>query len=284
MGQEAGILIVTIWLTSAATLFAESSPSQTILPKTALNAGQASVQIDLGDLYLEERNFKEADAAYIRALQSEDSTIRERALMALEKSLHEEHNYVSWIIKTAQDFWEQAIHQSTLFTGPVILAIAAWFGLGWIGDKKGAKRCVIRATNQGDPDLANVFRLAYLTVLTEQERRRSGSGPIGTSPMTPTLESGTSEALLPQLVSITNEKAGKIVAIFSGRLNRPRYRLSVSTVGDEYEKRLVVSLEAKGKIVEVWNQEMPASELFEADCRFLRKIVAYVDGYAGATK
>ncbi len=93
--QKAGILIVTIWLTSAATLFAESSPSQTIPPKAALNAGQASVQIDLGNLYLKERNFKEADTAYIRALRSEDSTVRERALMALEKSLHEDHNYVS---------------------------------------------------------------------------------------------------------------------------------------------------------------------------------------------
>lgn len=281
MAKEIRILTAMILLNTAADLFAE--PSASVTPKTELNAGQASAQIDLGNLYFREHNFQEAEAAYLRALQSTDPNVRQEALMALEQSLRKEHNYLFWLRKTGRDLWEQGMRQSTLFLIPVLLLITAWFGLGYIGERKGAKRCVIRATNQEDPDLANVFRLAYLSVLIRQKERKEKSGPVGSEPITPTLESSTSEALLPQLLSITDEKVGKIAAIFSGRLNRPRYRLSVSAVGKEYATRLVISLEAQGKVVEVWSEELSALDLFEPNCRFLRKIVAYVDGYAATT-
>jgi hypothetical protein len=100
--------------------------------------------------------------------------------------------------------------------------------------------------------------------------------------MAPALESATTEDFFPQLLSIANEKAGKLANIFWSKLKRPRYRLSIGTAGDQYQMRLVVSLEVKGSVVEVWNEEMTVSDLFQSDCRFLLEIVAYVQGYATA--
>jgi tetratricopeptide (TPR) repeat protein len=269
--MQASNLIVTAWLALAVTFAVASTPAPTPTPASALSAGQASTQLELGNIYRKEDKFQEADAAYVRALQSEDPKIREKALRAIEHSLHEERDYGFWLRRTAHDLLETGLQQGSLFLPLGVLALAAWYVTGNIGTKKGSRQCVILATDKEDPNLATLFRLAYLSILAQQERRRGFSGPVGTQPMTPTLESGTTEGFLPQLISIASEKAGKIAGIFFGRLKRPRYRLSVGTVGDQYQTRVVVSLEVKGRVVEVWNQKMAVPDLFESDYRFWSK-------------
>ena len=166
-----------------------------------------------------------------------------------------------------------------------VLLAAAWCIAGWVGVVRGAKSCVILATDAEDPDLAACFRLAYLKMVKFQARRREASGPIGTIPVvpvTPALDATPSDEILSHLEYLVNENGGRISTIIFGRFMQPRYRLSIGKLKQQFQTHLVVSLEAKGKVVEVWNERIAVADLFDADCRLLREIVASVDGYVTA--
>jgi tetratricopeptide (TPR) repeat protein len=254
---------------------AETSPTRS-------NSARALAELELGNTYRAEKKFEQADAAYSRAIDTDDAVIRQMALAALADLLREERDYGSWLQRTADDLLEKALKGATLICPVFLVMLIAWNIIGWIGTIRGGKHCVIVAAGKENSDLTALFRLAYLGVLAEFDQRRAISGPIGLKTLAPTLESATTEDFFPQLVSIANEKAGRLANMFWGRLKRPQYRLSLGSVGDQYQTRLVVSLEVKGRVVEVWSEEMAVSDLFQSDCRFLLKIVAYVEGYANA--
>jgi hypothetical protein len=242
----------------------ETTPSPSPTPSTAI----ARTQIDLGNLYRKERNYKEADAAYCRALNSQDLDIRKMALRGLEHSLHEQHDYGFWFRGTLHEFLDTLVEKGTLLVSVVLAALSLWSFLGWMGNNKGKTQCVVVATDKTDPNLAPLFRLA---ILAEQARRKPLSGPIGTKSMTVSLESTNSDDPFPELISIASEKAGKIATVFSTRLKHPRFHLSIGSVTEQYQTRLLVSLDVEGKVVQVWNQEIGVSDLFLPDCRCHRR-------------
>jgi hypothetical protein len=277
------VLVVLACLTLKVTSSEASTPGTGTAPSplSTLSAGRAAAQIELGNLYRKERRYPDAYAAYARVLQSDDPKLRDSALRAIKHTLQEERDYGFWARWNGPRLIEKGLEYGTVILAVGALLLAAWRVAGWVGTIRGAKSCVILATENGDPHLAEVFRMAYLKMIGSQARRREASGPIGIVPVTPTLDAATDE-LLPQLESLVSENAGRIATMIMGRLMQPQYRLSIGKVNERFQTHLVVSLEAKGKIVEVWDERIAVADLFDADCRFLREIVAYVDGYVTA--
>jgi len=277
-------LIVLAWLTLSVT-FSEGStpePGSESNPASTLSASRATAQIELGNVYRKERRYPDAYAAYARALQSDDQKIRDSALRAIKHTLQEERDYGFWARWTGPHLIETGLEQAMFILVVGGFLVAAWRVAGWVGSIRGAKSCVILATDNGDPQLAAVFRMAYLKMIGSQARRREVSGPIGIIPVTPALDAAATDELLPHSASFVNESGGRIATIFMRRLMRPQYRLSIGKVKERFQTHLVVSLEAKGTVVGVWNERIAVLDLFDADCRFLREIVAYVDGYVTA--
>jgi len=254
-------------------------------PASKLSAGQAAALVELGNLYRNEHRYPDAYAAYGRVLQSDDPKIRDSALRAIKHMLEEERDYGFWLRRTGPHLLETGLEQATFLLAVGASLAAAWCVTGWVGVIRGAKSCVILATDAEDPDLAACFRLAYLKMVKFQARRRDASGPIGTIPaipVMPALDATPSDEILSHLEYLVNENGGKVATIIFGRLMQPRYRLSIGKFKQQFQTHLVVSLEAKGKTVEVWNERIAVEDLFDADCRLLREIVAYVDGYVTA--
>jgi hypothetical protein len=249
---------------------------------STLSASRANAQIELGNVYRKERRYPDAYAAYARVFQSDDPKLRDSALRAIKHTLQEERDYGFWARWTGAHLIETGLEYGTFILAVGALLLAAWCFAGWVGTIRGAKSCVILATENGDPHLAEVFRMAYLKMIGSQVRRRETSGPVGIVPVTPALDAAATDERSPQLESLVSENAGRMATIIFGRLMQPQYRLSIGKVNDRFQTHLVVSLEAKGKIVEVWNERIAVAALFDGDCRFLREIVAYVDGYVTA--
>ena len=199
------------------------------------------------------------------------------ALRGLEHSLHEQHDYGFWFRGTLHDLLDTLVEKGALLVPLGVVGLGLWLFLRRMGKNKGNTQCVVVSTDKTDPNLAPLFRLA---ILAEQARRKPLPGPIGTKSMTVSLESTTDDDPFPELISIASEKAGKVATAYSKLLKHPRFRLSIGSVTEQYQTRVVVSLEVEGKVVQVWNQEIGVSDLFLPDCRFLREIVAILEGYA----
>jgi hypothetical protein len=277
-------LVVLAWFTltvaSSEASIAGTEPGPS--PLSTLTASRANAQIELGNLYRKERRYSDAYAAYGRVLQSDDPKLRDSALRAIKHSLQEERDYGFWARGTGPRLIETSLEVVTVILAIGISVLVAWFVVGWIGTIRGAKSCVILATEDGDPHLAEMFRMAYLKMIGSQVRRHETAGPVGIDPVAPTLDASVTDDYLTQLDSVVTENAGRFATLILGRLMRPQYRLSIGKINERFQTHLVVSLEAKGKIVEVWDERIAVAELFDGDCRFLREIVAYVDGYVMA--
>jgi hypothetical protein len=282
----AGLIVLarlTFAVTSAEGSAPEPGPESS--PSSKLSAGQATAQIELGNLYRNEHRYPDAYAAYGRVLQSDDPKIRDSALRAIKHMLQEERDYGFWLRRTGSHLIETGLEQVTFLLAVGALLAAVWWIAGWFGVVRGSKSCVILAADAEDPDLAACFRLAYLKMVKFQARRREASGPIGTIPVipvTPALDTTPSDEILSRLEYLVNGNGGRIAPIIFGRLMQPRYRLSIGKLKQQFQTHLVVSLEAKGKVVEVWNEQISVADLFDPDCRLLREIVAYIDGYVTA--
>ena len=178
-------LVVWAWLTltvtSSEAWIPETGPESS--PLSTLSASRANAQIELGNVYRKERRYPDAYAAYARVFQSDDPKLRDSALRAIKHTLQEERDYGFWARWTGAHLIETGLEYGTFILAVGALLLAAWCFAGWVGTIRGAKSCVILATENGDPHLAEVFRMAYLKMIGSQVRRRETSGPVGIVPV-----------------------------------------------------------------------------------------------------
>jgi hypothetical protein len=255
-----------------------AQPSPVRSPDRLDGTTSDQAQISAGDLLLKDRAFKEAEAAYAKALQSMDRITREKALHSLERSLRHRHD--SWVLI------RETLHgaRESLIRGlPAILSILfLWWALGWAGKWRGRRRCVFEDLDKENPGFAKTFHLAYLKALEERRyARRLKPGPLGPRPVTaavwsvPTIEKDIEQTALFQLVSLASQDVGKVASVFIGRFRRPRLRLHVALFDDA--PLILIGLEDKGRIIQVWSEALGTSDLFKPRCRLLREIMAYIE-------
>ncbi len=266
-----------LWLLwSGAQVSAE--PSRLRSPDRLDGTSSDQAQITAGNLLLRDRAFKEAEAAYNKALQSMDQRTREKALHSLERSLRHRHEF--WVL------FRETLHgasASLIRCLPLMLSVLVlWQAVGWAGKWHGRDRCVFEDLDKENPGFAKTFHLAYLKALEERRSARwLKPGPLGPRSVTaavwkiPTTEKGVEETELVQLVSLASQDVGKVASVFIRRFRRPRLKVHVALFDDA--PLILVDLEDKGQIVQVWSEELGTSDLFKPRCRLLREIMAYIE-------
>jgi hypothetical protein len=121
-----------LWLLwSGAQALAEPSPVRS--PDRLAGSTSDQAQIAAGDLLLKDRAFKEAEAAYIKTLQSMDPRTREKALHSLERSLRHRHDFWVLIRETLHGSGESLIRALPLGLFFFVLFWVLWGTVGWLG-------------------------------------------------------------------------------------------------------------------------------------------------------
>lgn len=243
---------------------------------TSNNSDQA--QINAGDVFLKDRAFKEAEAAYSKALQSVDPKTREKALHSLERSLR--HRRDSGVL--VRETLHGAVESVTRALPVVLCVFLLCWVAGWLGKCNGRKHCVVEDLDTANPGFAKTFHLAYLKALDE---RRSAHWPrpglLGSRTVTaavwtiPSVEKDIGETALVQLVSLASQDIGKVASVLVARFRRPRLRLRVALFDDA--PLMLIGLQDKGHIIQVWSEPIGTSDLFKPRSRLLREIVEYVE-------
>jgi hypothetical protein len=234
-------------------------------------------QLDAGNAYFSDRNFKEAEAAYLRALQSEDPEVRKAALKALGRSLQERHSYWSWLRGTMDELSEKVLRALPVMISVGLGLVMIWLISGIVGRFRGRRQCVVEALDATSGSCAPTFRLALFQAMDERRRLlESLTGTLGPKTVALAIEDSTKETLLSQALALKSAEAGKLAAALLARLNRPRFRLRVGWRREEEKPLMLVVLEVEGKIVRVWAERLKADELFKPRCRLLREIMAYM--------
>ena len=267
-----------LWSVSTGAQWSVAEPSPVRSPNRATVTTVDRMQITAGDFFRKDRDFEEAEAAYIRALQSVDQMTREKALRSLEHSLSQRHDFWVLVRQSLHGIGESVVHLLPLGLFVVVL----WCAVGLLGNLNGRRRCILEDLDKSNPGFAKTFHLAYLKAL--EERRRAcllGPGPLGSRSVAPVvevipaIENAMGEIALGQLMSLANKDADKIVSVLVSRFRRPRLRLRVAL--QDKAPLALVGLEDRGKVVQVWSEPLGVSDLFKPRCRLLRKIMAYIE-------
>lgn len=258
--------------TSPATVIGQTpSPSPKALSKE-------DIEIAVGDRYRKEGNYKEADAAYLRALQSAGATaaIRRKASESIDKSLRERHDIWLALKHATIETFEKPIHLIPLF----ILFVGLWLFTGFVGRERGKYRLLIDDLDKDNPGFAPTFRLAYHRATEADRATPARSGILTERPVSVYVEPQLSTDELTELLSALSPDAGRVLSLFLGRLLEPRFRLSVASREDSTSTWVMVNLAAAGKVVETWNEPISHNDLFEPGCVLLTEIVAVVESEA----
>lgn len=127
-------LLLCAWLLSPALTWAQT-PATEASPAAyppADTTGPHRAQITVGDLFRKDRDFKNAEAAYLRALQSADPGTREKALRSLERSLKQRHDYAVLFGQALRGMGEWIPRVM-----PIALLLASGWGGGGMGRQMG---------------------------------------------------------------------------------------------------------------------------------------------------
>jgi len=261
---------------------ASAQPSPVRSPDILDGTTSDQAQITAGDLLLKDRAFKEAEAAYAKALQSMDRSTREKALHSLERSLRHRHDFSVLTRETLHGSGESVIRALPLVLFFFVLFSILWWIVGWWGKRAGSRRCVLEDIDKATPGFAKTFHLAYLKALEERRNARSPrAGALGSRSIAPrvevipTIERAMEETALAQLMFFASPDAGRITSVFMSRFRRPRLRLRVALQDDA--PLTLVSLEDNGTTVQVWSEPLDILGLFKPRCVLLREIMTYIE-------
>jgi hypothetical protein len=240
-------------------------------------------QISAGDLYRLDGDYKNAEASYMRALQSTDAVVRMAALAGLRTALNEQHDWKMLIWASIRNYSEWLLKIAPL----VIFLVLVWEIIGkvlkLIGKQLGRRKYVIEDLLPTDQGFADIFHSAYeMASLKARDKKNGFHGPLGEKPITsaiitPMVQHAVSDSDLVDLASLGGEKVRIFATRMLSNLHQPRLRLRVALRGTKDTKWVLVRLEEYSKILKIWSEPLGEAELLGPKCRLLAYIVAYVE-------
>jgi hypothetical protein len=203
-------------------------------------------EIKVGDAFLAEHEFSDANQAYLRALKSADATTRQQALEGIKRSLSSK-DFRSWVAFYWNHPWRLAasILKTPLMTGVffIIIMWVIWVLAGQVGNWRGRNAIdVVALTAPEQTFVADRFRLA-LRIASEELRASAGrvSTPVvlTSDPLSLVVADRGSGGFAESLSVAVDNPVVKIFAFMAGRLFRAKYIVTIdwSAVDDSIAAR-----------------------------------------------
>lgn len=234
---------------------------------------RSSSEIAVGDAFYEHYDFKAANAAYLRAMRSENKATRNAALLALRKSLAKQSELSSWIVfgpRYRDSIVLKALHKVEDSVGSGFgsvvgfatvgaLVWSAWITAGKIGNRRGRQWVSVSTLQGAESEMTARFRLALRAIAEEQ---RQPLGNLSADPVSPYIEASLEDLFPGALLAVSESLGTKYFAIVASRLRRPRYRIQVAWEPRDKSGILIVALQLYDKIIQVWQQRIRNDDSF----------------------
>ena len=257
---------------SAATVAVSASPSP------FAQAADALAEIEAGNILLEECQFDEAKAAFLRALKNSDPSVREKALQGLRKTLKARNafSWRNWIVEPAETSMA-TLARAVVGGGVILLGLwALWLITGLIGRRRGFGYVHVEDMQGEETDGARVFRLSIVAAFERFKYLEETGDSIGPGVIAPFLSAESFPKRDGGLLETEGIPGGKMLGKLIGRFRIPQYRVRVTIDDDKQDPFIVVELQENGTSLKRWGEKVPRDLAFINENRLALEVVYYL--------
>ena len=216
----------------------------------------AERQLVLGQMYEDNGQLSEAEAAYTKALESESTPVRNRAFESLHRVVTKNNSYTRKYVTSP--FWAAVERGSTIFITAlavmVLVAVAGWI-IRKYGKRVGKSKVEIVAFTDSTKDkLGTNFVRVFEFVLGIMHLHYRGRGAIRGLLTLPVLARSQQVAIAEFVESATPAGFGKAIAWATKGLHQPEYSVYGSVQTDGETLTVIVILERQGMTLSSWRE------------------------------
>jgi hypothetical protein len=259
--------------------------------ETAKKPGnQAALELEIGKVFEDYDRLKEAEAAYVKALEADDTALRDQASESLRRVVKKQHSRSErYFIPLGE--W-LASGTAKILSSIVVVAVLLgllWYPSKWIGQWKTANKLTVLPLVDTTRRNINLSFVEFLKVELEDVRdyykKRDpfffARMPASRSPLPLYVEPPS--PLSPELKNLIEDASSKplggLLSYFKQKFFVPEYTISGLFGKAAREYNVLLRLERRRKLVQTWDESFPVADLGDGERSVAFRIALYLKEY-----